>query len=638
MRTSKSLSSTKPLVSVIIVNYNAGKLLKKAVDSVINFPEVEVVVADNASKDDSFISLTNLPKRPNLILIDNGANLGFGKAVNQAVKKSHGEYIYLLNPDASLTSTALNRMIETSKKYQNRAIVAPRLENPDSTPQSSCYRPQTIINAIKEYWFGVKGAYTKYLPKGKAPQKVNAAVAAAWLVTRSVWEELHGLSDRFFLYFEDLDMCDRAHQANIDVIYDPQAIVKHSHGVSSRTNPIVMKLFYESALTYHGRVKKLLIDLIIHLRDFFLPPISSKKILGIILLYTLFVFGITSIGYFILPSRLSPSSLIPTTYHSNFLLWSWANFDGAHYLNIAINGYQNILGQSEYAFFPLFPLLISLLSKTGISHYLSAHLLVLLSAVGFVVVLLKWATKYLKNPLTILWLVLLSPGAIFLSAIYTEPLFLFLTVSAFYFSDRKQWGSAAIMTALATATRVNGLFLVLFLLLKLLNNKTLKILTTYYLLLATFGFFAYSVYLYSQTGDALAFFHAQAGWQKSSIRAPWVMISNYFRALTLDFIPDLTHFVVIIEVLVTSLLIYLLITFWRNRKFNSAYKYYALGNLLLPLATGSLGSMPRFSLTLFPLFLVIPSLPKRLRIVTISLFIIFCTTGIILFTRGYWFA
>ncbi|MFH1244009.1 MAG: mannosyltransferase family protein [bacterium] len=599
----------KPLVSVIIVNYNAGQFLARSVKSVSNFPGAEVIVIDNS------------PPNP---------NLGFSRAVNLGAEKCHGEYIFLLNPDTSVSKTALARMITTVRSYHNRAIIAPALVNPDGTPQASCYRPQTIGNAVKEYWFNIKGAYGKYLPAGKSLRRVHAAVAAAWLIPRAVWEELGGLSPRFFLYFEDLDMCDRAGHAGIPVIYDPRAKVIHTHGVSSRTNPIVLKLFTDSAWEYHGRLKKILIDLIIHARDLFVPPVSPKKTLGIILLYSLFVLGVTALGYFLLPMRYAPSSAIASFYHRNFLLWSWANFDGAHYLNIAVNGYQTILGQSEYAFFPLFPLLINLVSKTGLDLYLSAHLVSLLSSIGFIVVLLKWVSSYLKNPLTLLWLVLLSPGAIFLSAIYTEPLFLFLTVLTFYFADRGESGKAVLTTALATATRINGIFLVLFLLFKF-RRSLLPI-------LGLSGLFAYMTYLYFQTGSALAWYSAQSGWGKANPTAPWITLGNYFRALTFEFIPDLTHLVVLIEVIVTTIFIYLLIRFWRQTKLDSAYKYYALATLALPLSTGSLGSMPRFSLTLFPLFLMIPILPRTLRIVHWSLFIVMSIIGIILFTRGYWYA
>ena len=627
----------KPVVSVIIVNYNAGQLLTKAVKSVINFPGVEVVVADNASTDQSFAKLENQVKASNLVLIDNHANLGFGKAVNQAVTQSHGDYIYLLNPDASLSNTALSRMIQTAQKFQNRAIIAPRLENPDGSPQSSCYRPQTVWNAIKEYWFGIKGSYGKYLPRGNSPTPVHAAVAAAWLAPREIWHQLGGLSSKFFLYFEDLDLCDRASRLGIPIIYDPQAVVKHAHGVSSRTNPIVLKLFTQSAWTYHGPLKKIILDLIIRTRDLFIPPTSTKKTLAVIFLYTILVLTITSVGYFLLPSRYSPTSLISNIYHSNFLLWSWANFDGEHYLNIATNGYQTLRTQSEYAFFPLFPLLINLVSRTGLDIYLSAHLIILASAVGFVFLLLKWVQPYLKNPLSFLWLMLLSPGTIFLSAVYTEPLFLLLTVATFYFSDRKQWGRAALATALATATRVNGIFLVLFLLFKILRSHR-SLSNIHWPLLGLSGLFAYMYYLWQVANDPLAFFHAQAGWEKSTATAPWITFGNYFRSLSIDFRPDLTHLVVLIEVLTTATLLYLLIKSWRRRQLDPAYKYYALANLALPLVTGSLGSMPRFSLALFPLFLIIPSLPRVPKTIIYLFFTISCTIGIVLFTRGYWYA
>ena len=619
----------KPLVSVIIVNYNAGDLLLKAVRSVLHFQHVEVVVADNASSDGSFLKLGATIKSDRLILIDNHANLGFGRAVNAAAQASQGEYIFLLNPDAELTQSALSQMIKTSRAWSDRCIVAPALLNSDKTAQPSCYRPQTVKNAVKEYWFGASGAYSKYRPAGRRPIEVHAAVAAAWLVHRSVWDELGGLSDKFFLYFEDLDMCDRAHTKNIAVVYDSIAQVMHAHGVSSRTNPIVLKLFTDSAWTYHGTLKKIVIDGIIRIRDFFVPPASIKKIAAIVVVMSLFYLGVAALGYFLLPARQFPNPLVPPYYHSNFLLWSWANFDGAHYLSIAQNGYQIVAGQSQYAFFPLFPLLINLIARLGFDLYTSAHLLVTASAVGFLFVLVKWASRFTSNPLVLLWSVLLSPGAVYLAAIYTEPLFLLLTVLTFYFSEQKSLGKAIFTAALATTTRVNGIFLVLFLLIKSRSSRPL---------LALSGIFAYMYYLWAQTGDALAFLHAQSGWNKSSFTMPWVTASNYLRALTTVFVPDLTHLVVAIEVMITVILIYLLIKFWRSPRFAPAYKWYSLATLALPLATGSLGSMPRFLLALFPVFLIIPLLPRATRLFTYSFFLITAMLGIVLFTRGYWYA
>lgn len=620
----------KPIVSVIIVNYNAGNLLLKAVRSVLRFPGVEVVVADNASRDGSFIKLEEKIKSDRLILIDNGANLGFGKAINPAVAKSHGEYVFLLNPDAELSQSALTQMLKTAKAWNNRAIVAPALLNSDGSAQPSCYRPQTIANAIKEYWLGVKGSYSKYLPSGKKPLKVHAAVAAAWLIHRSVWEELGGLNEKFFLYFEDLDMCDRAHQHNIPIIYDPKARVMHAHGVSSRTNPIVLKLFTDSAWNYHGKIKKIIIDTIIHIRDFFVPPVSTKKLFGISLSFAAFVLFASTLAYFLLPARYAPYPALPEFVKQNFLLWSWGNFDGEHYLNIARNGYSTVRGQSEYAFFPLYPLLINLLSQVGINPYFAGLLISFSSLLGFIFVLVRWASKFMLNPLSLLWLILLSPGAVFLTSVYTEPLFLLLVILTFFFSDNKQWGRAIIATALATATRINGIFLVIYLLLRMGRDK-LKA------LLGLTGLGLYMFFLYFKTGNAFAWYSAQSGWGKATATAPWVTLGNYLSTITINFVPDLTHLVVALEVILTASLIYLVIRYWYCRQ-PLAYKWYATLSLALPLLTGSLGSIPRFSLALFPIFILIPSLNKQLSFIYRILFLASAIIGIILFTRGYWYA
>jgi len=623
-------------VSVIIVNYNTGKLLTSAVKSVIGFPGVEVVVIDNDSKDHSVAMLRKSVHAKNLIIKETGQNLGFGKGVNLAATLAKGKYLYLLNPDAALTKAALSRMLETAKKYGDRAIIAPRLENPDGSAQPSCFRPQTIVNAIKEYWFGVKGAYAKYLPRGRAPRPVHCAAAAAWLIPRPLWDKLGGLNEKFFLYFEDLDMCDRVKTAGFQVIYDPQAVVKHEHGVSSRTNPVVMKLFLASAYTYHGKLKKILIDLIIQTRNLFIPPVSTKKLFTLLVSWVGLVTAIAVVGYFLLPARLAPLEFLPAFYRKNFLLWSFANFDGGHYLLIAKNGYDTLLGQDQHAFFPLFPILIKLLSLTGLDLYTSAHLITLSAFVSFVFVFAVWAKTYVKNPLSALLLLLFSPGAIFLLAAYTEPLFLLFAVLTFLFADRGKWGKASLFAAAASATRVNGLFLALFIFFKLFSFSRAK--ACFYSLLSLSGFFAYAFYLKLTTNSYFTWYTAQAGWGKSTPTAFWITFSQYLPALTTGFVPDLTHLTIIIEVIVSTVLLYLLYLAYQKRFLDASYRIFLAAGLALPLITGSLGSMPRFSLSLFPLFLMIPSLPRPTKTIIYLLFPIICTIGIVLFTRGYWYA
>ncbi len=626
-------------ISVIIVNYNAGKLLTQAVSSVINFKGVEVIVVDNASKDNSIAQLKKSIKSKKLKIIANKNNLGFGKAVNQAAKHASGEYLYLLNPDASLSESTLTRMVETAKAYQDQAIIAPRLENPDGSAQPSCYHPQTLWRAIKEFWLGQKGVYSKYLPKGKKPQEVHAAVAAAWLVPIKLWQALGGLNEKFFLYFEDLDFCDRAHQYGFKVIYDPQAVVKHHHGVSSRTNPIVMKLFLQSAYQYHGWLKKNLLDFIIKTGRLFQKPLTLKKLIVIYFLWLLLIKSVAILGYFLLPARYQPLSFIKDIWKSNFLLWSWANFDGEHYLSIAKYGYQIRHGFPQYAFFPLYPLLIKLVAFITRDFFLAAKLLSLLFGFTTFYFFNKWLEIIrVKHPLKILLTLLLFPGAVFLHAFYTEALFLTLVAATLYFSEKKHWSLAFTLAALATATRINGLFVALFVLLKFFSQTKSWLKTLLATPLSLAGFLIYLVFLFLKTGNPLAFYQAQNYWGKAHPTSPLTLVSRYLPTITTQFHFDLTHLVVVLEVASLFWGVYLLIASFKSKKLDFAYWVYLTLNLLLPLATGSLGSLPRFLLSLFPAFIIFDSWPLKKYFSLLISYFLLLAFGIILFTRGYWYA
>jgi hypothetical protein len=232
---------------------------------------------------------------------------------------------------------------------------------------------------------------------------------------------------------------------------------------------------------------------------------------------------------------------------------------------------------------------------------------------------------------------LLSTGAIFLASIYTEPLFIMLASMTMYFSEKQWWGRAILTTALATATRVNGIFLALFLFVKMIKSgkSWAKVLPSS--LLSISGIIGYMTFLFFKTGDALAWFHSQGAWGKATATSPVTTFISYLKAISTEFVPDFTHLVVVFEVLVTLMAIYLFAKLVIRKKLDIAYWLYLAGNLAMPIATGSLGSMPRFALILFPLLVVIPGLSKigKTMYYIFSVSILF--VGIIFFTRGYWY-
>lgn len=360
-----------------------------------------------------------------------------------------------------------------------------------------------------------------------------------------------------------------------------------------------------------------------------------KQSLIILIIWNIAIRAVAILGYYFLPQHYAPLSFISSLWKNNFIFWSFANFDGEHYLAVAKFGYQIRNGFPEYAFFPLFPLLIHTISFFLRDVYLSGMIVAQLSLWVALIYITKWCQilklKNISLPL------LVSTGAVFLSSIYTEPLFIALAAMTMYFSEKKWWGRAALTTALATATRVNGILLAVFLFVKLLKSTKSILKSGVYSLVSISGLFAYMFYLWQKTGDALAWFHAQGAWGKAVATSPITTLTSYLRAITIDFSPDLIHLVVVFEVATTAFAIYLFIKLLTSHRLDLSYWLYLALNLALPLATGSLGSMPRFFLTLFPLLSIVPSLPKLSKTLYYTFSISVGIIGIILFTRGYWY-
>jgi len=283
-------------LSIIIVNYNTKDLLKRCLESVVSDwlivvgnqlpvtnhqpPITEVIVVDNGSTDGSAEMLQGLmasrgkkqtppatSHQPpvTLRLIKNKENLGFAKAVNQGIRQAKGEVIFLLNPDTLIKPGALKKLLEFERKV-SPAIIGAKMLNPDGTIQGSVFNLPTIGRAIQEYWFGKKGAFSKYAPSGNKPVEVEAVSGGAMLISKEVIEKIGLFNERYFMYFEDLDYCRRARKAGFKIWYLPTAEVIHEHGASGKflAKPEDQwKRLIPSSKIYHGSLKHYLIWLII---------------------------------------------------------------------------------------------------------------------------------------------------------------------------------------------------------------------------------------------------------------------------------------------------------------------------------------------------------------------------------------
>lgn len=265
----KSSQNSKVEVSVIIVNYNTGGYLKKCVESVVrSCPQCEVIVVDNNSTDGSF-ELIQKPKVKNqnynskIKTIRNNDNPGFSKANNQAIKIAQGDYVLLLNPDAEVKESAIQKLVDFAKAHTDAGVIGSKLILADGTTQKSVFHFPTIWRAVCEFWFD-RNTYSSYVPDG--PVAVDAVVGAAFLITPQALQKVGLLNERYFMYFEDLDYCRRVWNSDLKVYYLPSAEIIHYHGTSGKSltpDENQWRRLIPGSKIYHGLFGHWLINFII---------------------------------------------------------------------------------------------------------------------------------------------------------------------------------------------------------------------------------------------------------------------------------------------------------------------------------------------------------------------------------------
>lgn len=181
--------------------------------------------------------------------------MGFAKASNQGIKAGKGKYILLLNPDTIVPKRTLGSLVSFADKTQDAHIVGTALLTPGGDIQESVYRFPTILGAIKEYWFGMKGKYSPYVPEGQKAVSVDSVFGTAFLIKRKVIKKIGYLDERYFMYFEDIDYCRRAKKAGFKVYYLPSVKVLHHRGASGKDLArwdLQWKRLSPSSKIYHG--------------------------------------------------------------------------------------------------------------------------------------------------------------------------------------------------------------------------------------------------------------------------------------------------------------------------------------------------------------------------------------------------
>lgn len=385
--------------------------------------------------------------------------------------------------------------------------------------------------------------------------------------------------------------------------------------------------------------------------------IKKKELISIAALFfswRVALFFVAFLSIYFLPifgARFPYADRVLEITHLPYWVWGFGNFDGVHYLRIAQDGYAAAYSQ---AFFPIYPMLVKIFSfafpknillDTSLfvdpSYFYSGLILSNLFLLAGLYIFYKLIRLDFDQRISILSTIFLLafPTSFYFGAIYAESLFLFLAVLSIYLirKDKFFWG--AVVIALASATRIFGVFLILIYLIEAIRSK--KRLNLIWLILAPIGLLGYMLFLKLNFNDPLYFLTSQPIFGASrSVREIVLLPQVIYRYLKIFFATNILSqpfFIAAVEFLFTLFPLTLLIIFFR--KIRLSYWLFSICALLLPTITGTFSSMPRYALTYTVLLIpyIIVWAGKYYKIVVVLLSALGCIL-LALFIRGYWVA
>ena len=255
------------LLSIIIVSYNTKSLTLATIKSVIATTKnskllknnLEIIVVDNDSKDDSVAALKTFKKTTQtpLIILENKENLGFGKANNLGITHAKGKYYLFLNSDTIITGSALENMVSKFATDETLGILSPVLLNLDTTyqPQGGSFPSLTALffhmsmlddlPLIGSYFPSTQhtGKSTRIsletLEHQTQPIQVDWVAGTALMIPANIVAQIGAFDPNIFMYGEDIELCMRARNHHYSVALDPSARIIHIQNASSTSENAV---------------------------------------------------------------------------------------------------------------------------------------------------------------------------------------------------------------------------------------------------------------------------------------------------------------------------------------------------------------------------------------------------------------
>jgi len=232
-------------ISIVIVNYKSKGLTLNCIKAIeeASFADLqyEIIVVDNNSGDNLGEILAW--QYPKVLYIQNERNFGMGAGNNTGLKRARGHYVVVMNPDTLAFKDTFIQLHQFMEENPTVGIAGPKQYNPDKSVQDSCYRWHNLITPILRRTFlgnlgeqelkrFIMADYDK-----KKPRDVDWLLGSCLFIRTKALKDVGMFDERFFLYFEDTDLCRRFWKKHWRVTYVPQAQIIHNHNRESAKQP-----------------------------------------------------------------------------------------------------------------------------------------------------------------------------------------------------------------------------------------------------------------------------------------------------------------------------------------------------------------------------------------------------------------
>ena len=234
-------------LSVVIICWNDLRVLRECLLSIYrgtHSTDFEVLVSDNGSTDGSVEFVRH--NYPNVRVLENRANLGFGKGNNVGIRASSGDYVLILNPDTIIHDGSLDRLVQFAEKHPEAGAFGCRVLNSDGTYQTSA----RLFPSVRRYWVSALGLkklanvsslflfeeYPRWF--GETERPIDWQSGCCVMFRGELLRNLGGFDEQFFYHFEEVDLCRRVWAAGHPILFTPEAVITHLGGQSVGRFPV----------------------------------------------------------------------------------------------------------------------------------------------------------------------------------------------------------------------------------------------------------------------------------------------------------------------------------------------------------------------------------------------------------------